>query len=84
MPFLPPLFLLALLGSVHSHGPDSCNGYHHLPDNTYQLRSPPFYPSPNSRGLGWKAAHSKARAFVSQPTLKEKADVVTGRYTGVL
>ncbi|KAL5356253.1 putative beta-glucosidase G [Aspergillus floccosus] len=42
--------------------------------------SPAVLPSPNSTGSGgWEAAHSKAREFVSQLTLEEKADMVTGQ-----
>ncbi|TVY81023.1 putative beta-glucosidase G [Lachnellula suecica] len=40
---------------------------------------PPVYPSPNATGVGgWEGAIVKARAFVSQMTLEEKADMVTG------
>ncbi|KAG2417110.1 beta-glucosidase [Aspergillus terreus] len=42
--------------------------------------SPAVLPSPNSTGSGgWQAAHTKARHFVSQLTLEEKADMVTGQ-----
>ncbi|KAH7402943.1 beta-glucosidase 1 [Pyrenochaeta sp. MPI-SDFR-AT-0127] len=41
--------------------------------------SPPVYPSPNITGAGgWEGALVKARAFVTQLTLEEKAGMVTG------
>ncbi|PSN65799.1 avenacinase [Corynespora cassiicola Philippines] len=41
--------------------------------------SPPVYPSPNITGIGgWEEALEKARAFVAELTLEEKADMVTG------
>ncbi|TFK45955.1 putative beta-glucosidase G [Heliocybe sulcata] len=41
--------------------------------------SPPVYPSPNMTGLGgWQSALAKADAFLSQLTLDEKAQMVTG------
>ncbi|TFK46096.1 hypothetical protein OE88DRAFT_1053198 [Heliocybe sulcata] len=41
--------------------------------------SPPVYPSPNTTGLGgWQSALAKADAFLSQLTLDEKAQMVTG------
>ncbi|KAL1855107.1 hypothetical protein Plec18167_002093 [Paecilomyces lecythidis] len=40
---------------------------------------PPVYPSPNTTGAGgWEDAMAKAKHFVSQLTLEEKADIVTG------
>ncbi|KFA68987.1 hypothetical protein S40285_08855 [Stachybotrys chlorohalonatus IBT 40285] len=40
---------------------------------------PPVYPSPNATGTGgWDEALVKARDFVAQLTLEEKADMVTG------
>jgi beta-glucosidase len=42
--------------------------------------SPPVYPSPSITGAGgWEAAVEKAKAFVSQLTIEEKADMVTGQ-----
>ncbi|KAI8931261.1 hypothetical protein NX059_011608 [Plenodomus lindquistii] len=42
--------------------------------------SPPFYPQPNATGAGgWEAAVEKAKAFVAQLTIEEKADMVTGQ-----
>lgn len=40
--------------------------------------SPPVYPSPNATGQGWTAAFQQASNFVSQLTLEEKAQLVTG------
>ncbi|KAH0847529.1 hypothetical protein AYO21_01437 [Fonsecaea monophora] len=40
--------------------------------------SPPVYPSPPSAGIGWEAAFAQAQAFVSNLTLQEKAQLVTG------
>ncbi|KAH7317084.1 beta-glucosidase [Stachybotrys elegans] len=41
---------------------------------------PPVYPSPNATGVGgWEDALQKARDFVAQLTLEEKADMVTGQ-----
>ncbi|EPQ54185.1 hypothetical protein GLOTRDRAFT_44548 [Gloeophyllum trabeum ATCC 11539] len=41
--------------------------------------SPPVYPSPHATGAGdWKAAFARADSFVSQLTLEEKAEMVTG------
>lgn len=40
--------------------------------------SPPVYPSPPSRGLGWEWAFTQASHFVANLTLAEKAQVVTG------
>ncbi|KAJ4376087.1 hypothetical protein N0V83_001368 [Neocucurbitaria cava] len=41
--------------------------------------SPPVYPSPNITGAGgWEEALVKARAFVAELTLEEKAGLVTG------
>ena len=41
--------------------------------------SPPFYPSPETRGKGnWTFAVDKARAFVAQLTLEEKVNLTTG------
>ncbi|KAI6784988.1 uncharacterized protein J7T54_008082 [Emericellopsis cladophorae] len=53
------------------------------PPNTTILgpygHSPAVYPSPNATGTGgWEEAVAKARDFVSQLTLEEKADMVTG------
>ncbi|ORY08615.1 beta-glucosidase [Clohesyomyces aquaticus] len=42
--------------------------------------SPPVFPSPNATGTGgWEDAVTKAKAFVAQLTLVEKADMVTGQ-----
>ena len=42
--------------------------------------SPPVYPSPNITGAGgWEEALDKARAFVAELMLEEKAGLVTGR-----
>ncbi|KAL5115173.1 hypothetical protein ACEQ8H_006927 [Pleosporales sp. CAS-2024a] len=42
--------------------------------------SPAVYPSPQTSGHGgWEAALDKAKAFVAQLTLEEKADMVTGQ-----
>ncbi|KAI3538432.1 glycosyl hydrolase family 3 N terminal domain-containing protein [Colletotrichum filicis] len=41
--------------------------------------SEPVYPSPNITGTGWEDALAKAREFVSQLTIEEKADMVTGQ-----
>lgn len=41
--------------------------------------SPPFYPSPETRGAGnWTYAVEKARAFVARLTLEEKVNLTTG------
>ncbi len=40
--------------------------------------SPPLYPSPPTQGTGWEAAFAQAEAFVSNLTLEEKAQLVTG------
>ncbi|EXJ56169.1 beta-glucosidase [Cladophialophora yegresii CBS 114405] len=40
--------------------------------------SPPVYPSPPTAGIGWDAAFAQAEAFVSNLTLEEKAQMVTG------
>lgn len=41
--------------------------------------SPPFYPSPETRGAGnWTNAVEKARMFVSNLTLEEKVNLTTG------
>ncbi|KIW87831.1 uncharacterized protein Z519_11415 [Cladophialophora bantiana CBS 173.52] len=40
--------------------------------------SPPVYPSPPSTGIGWEVAFTQAQAFVSNLTLEEKAQLVTG------
>ncbi|KAK5200390.1 hypothetical protein LTR96_009780 [Exophiala xenobiotica] len=40
--------------------------------------SPPVYPSPPTQGTGWEAAFAQAEAFVSNLTLEEKAQLVTG------
>ncbi|KIX92413.1 uncharacterized protein Z520_11888 [Fonsecaea multimorphosa CBS 102226] len=40
--------------------------------------SPPVYPSPPSTGIGWEAAFAQAQKFVSNLTLEEKAQLVTG------
>jgi beta-glucosidase len=40
--------------------------------------SPPIYPSPPMTGAGWEAAFAQADAFVSNLTLEEKAQLVTG------
>ncbi|KAF1831336.1 avenacinase [Decorospora gaudefroyi] len=41
--------------------------------------SPPVYPSPNITGAGdWEVALEKARTFLDQLTLEEKAGIVTG------
>lgn len=41
--------------------------------------SPPFYPSPETRGKGnWTFAVEKARSFVAQLTLEEKVNLTTG------
>ncbi|KAI1080591.1 beta-glucosidase-related glycosidase [Whalleya microplaca] len=42
--------------------------------------SPAVYPSPNATGNGgWEAALAKAKAFVAELTIDEKADMVTGQ-----
>ncbi|KAK5442681.1 hypothetical protein LTS15_010888 [Exophiala xenobiotica] len=40
--------------------------------------SPPVYPSPPTQGTGWEAAFAQAEAFVSNLTVEEKAQLVTG------
>lgn len=41
--------------------------------------SPPVYPSPNATGVGgWEAALAKAKGFIAQLSLEEKAGMVTG------
>ncbi|KIW33155.1 uncharacterized protein PV07_00026 [Cladophialophora immunda] len=40
--------------------------------------SPPVYPSPPGTGIGWEAAFAQAQAFVSNLTLEEKTQLVTG------
>lgn len=48
--------------------------------NGSQFSSPPVYPSPKVTGAGgWEAALEKAKLFVGQLTLQEKADMVTGK-----
>ncbi|TVY54109.1 putative beta-glucosidase G [Lachnellula cervina] len=39
---------------------------------------PPVYPSPNTTGIGWGDALIKAQSFVSNLTLEEKSNMVTG------
>ncbi|KAF2865476.1 avenacinase [Massariosphaeria phaeospora] len=47
-------------------------------EHTQYGTSPPVYPSPNITGAGgWEPALEKARAFVAELTLEEKADMVT-------
>lgn len=42
--------------------------------------SPAVYPTPNATGVGgWEDAIAKAKAFVAQLTVDEKADMVTGQ-----
>ncbi|KAF1970915.1 hypothetical protein BU23DRAFT_201673 [Bimuria novae-zelandiae CBS 107.79] len=42
--------------------------------------SPPVYPSPNATGVGgWEEALQKAKDFVAQLTVEEKADMVSGQ-----
>ncbi|WYZ35125.1 hypothetical protein EsH8_I_001401 [Colletotrichum jinshuiense] len=42
--------------------------------------SPAVYPSPNTTGAGgWEEALAKAKAFVAELTVEEKADMVTGQ-----
>jgi len=42
--------------------------------------SPPVYPSPNVTGAGgWEAALAKAKSFIAQLSLEEKAGMVTGK-----
>lgn len=45
-------------------------------DSYFYGLSPPYYPSPNGTGTGsWAEAYSKAKAFVDQLTLEEKASL---------
>ncbi|KAF2830866.1 hypothetical protein CC86DRAFT_168323 [Ophiobolus disseminans] len=47
--------------------------------HTQYETSPPVYPSPNITGVGgWIEALEKAKAFLSQLSLEEKAGIVTG------
>ncbi|TVY32112.1 putative beta-glucosidase G [Lachnellula subtilissima] len=39
---------------------------------------PPVYPSPNATGIGWGDAFAKAQSFVSNLTIEEKSNMVTG------
>ncbi|RVX66938.1 hypothetical protein B0A52_09062 [Exophiala mesophila] len=65
-PFLTTL--LAVL-SPHKHNRVYANEF---------TSSPPVYPSPPSRGLGWEWAFTQASYFVANLTLEEKAQIVTG------
>ncbi|EON68539.1 hypothetical protein W97_07797 [Coniosporium apollinis CBS 100218] len=48
-------------------------------DRSLYATSPPVYPSPNTAGLGgWEDALSQANGFLSQLTLDEKVQIVTG------
>ncbi|KAF2140973.1 glycoside hydrolase family 3 protein [Aplosporella prunicola CBS 121167] len=48
-------------------------------DHSQFTTSPPVYPSPNMTGAGgWDAALAKARDFLAEMTLEEKAFMVTG------
>ncbi|CAG2009783.1 unnamed protein product [Fusarium graminearum] len=45
-------------------------------------RSPPFYPTPQGKGLGnWSRAYEYASALVSQMTVDEKVSVTSGQTT---
>ncbi|TFK45798.1 beta-glucosidase [Heliocybe sulcata] len=56
----------------------ACGTAAQLEQSSYAY-SPPVYPSPNTTGLGgWESALAKADAFVSQLTLDEKTQIVTG------
>ncbi|KAF2824218.1 hypothetical protein CC86DRAFT_52089 [Ophiobolus disseminans] len=78
----------ALLGAVRAQDPFSAvrseDAFQYVqPLNTTILTeygsSPAFYPSPNITGVGgWEAALVKARAWVAQLTIEEKADMATG------
>ncbi|PVH95984.1 glycoside hydrolase family 3 protein [Periconia macrospinosa] len=79
----------ALLSAVTAQnfdgGASSDEGFSWVqPKNTTILgeygHSPAVYPSPNITGVGgWEAALEKAKAWVAQLTLEEKADMVTGQ-----
>ncbi|KFY40142.1 hypothetical protein V495_05598 [Pseudogymnoascus sp. VKM F-4514 (FW-929)] len=51
-------------------------------DHALFTSSPPVYPSPSSDGIGWEAAFAKARTFVANLTLDEKAGLLTGNIRG--
>ncbi|KFY10611.1 hypothetical protein V491_07580 [Pseudogymnoascus sp. VKM F-3775] len=51
-------------------------------DHELFTTSPPVYPSPSSDGNGWEAAFAKARTFVANLTLEEKAGLLTGNIRG--
>ncbi|KAF1939632.1 beta-glucosidase 2 precursor [Clathrospora elynae] len=78
----------ALLGAVNAQAYNAVGraeeAFSHIqPVNTTILTehgsSPPVYPSPKTTGRGWKMGLEKAKAFVAQLTIEEKADMVTGQ-----
>jgi len=51
-------------------------------DTSFYGQSPPVYPSPNAIGAGtWAQSHRKSKTFVSQMTLEEKSQLVSGVIT---
>ncbi|KAI0008315.1 putative beta-glucosidase G [Xylariaceae sp. FL0662B] len=87
LPLLVSSLLLSPLVKAQNFGggEQSRDGFSYVqPLNTTILgpygHSPAVLPSPNATGIGgWEEALAKAKAFVSQLTLEEKADMVTGQ-----
>lgn len=52
-------------------------GFGHAWDSAI-YSTPPVYPSPNTTGIAWEDALTKAKALVSELTLEEKVSLVTG------
>ncbi|KAF4977295.1 hypothetical protein FZEAL_6183 [Fusarium zealandicum] len=79
--------LLASVANAQAYDPSERgeDGFRYVqPKNTTILgpygHSPAFLPSPNATGSGgWEEAFAKAQKFVSQLTIEEKADMVTGQ-----
>jgi hypothetical protein len=77
-----PLVLLLLSLPYYSFAQSEFGGYELFPpNNSFYPKSPPFYPTPNTTGLGWDLAYQKAKLFLETLTLEEKAKLVTGSYT---
>ncbi|KAL4876520.1 putative beta-glucosidase G [Aspergillus karnatakaensis] len=75
----------AVRGQNFDGGPRDEDAFNYVqPKNTTILgpygHSPAVLPSPNATGDGWEEAFARAQDFVSQLTLDEKADMVTGQY----
>ncbi|KAF2644446.1 hypothetical protein P280DRAFT_391624 [Massarina eburnea CBS 473.64] len=77
--------LLSLANAQNFGGGSSSGGFQYIqPLNTTIYgeygHSEPVYPSPNITGNGgWEVALEKAKAWVAQLTVEEKADMVTGQ-----